>query len=219
MQDTRTSHSPYARIAPRPARRAALLLGLAMLAASCAAPPPKPVVTPVSLSLVASSDANPDARGRASPLTVRVYVLKAPGPFEGADFFSLYDKDQATLGAEMVKREELLLKPGETRKLEFTLEPDAKKARELARPAAQMYMTLPNYRNNWLRMGLTEADLANGGSDRFIDATFAHGTIDAIKARIKEHFDAGASQVCIQPVNPNGKFGDLHWEVLEGIAA
>lgn len=132
MQDTRTSHSPYARIAPRPARRAALLLGLAMLAASCAAPPPKPVVTPVSLNLVASSDANPDARGRASPLTVRVYVLKAPGPFEGADFFSLYDKDQATLGAEMVKREELLLKPGETKKLEFTLEPDAKNIAVLA---------------------------------------------------------------------------------------
>lgn len=132
MQDTRTSHSPYVRIAPRPARRAALLLGLAMLAASCAAPPPKPVVTPVSLNLVASSDANPDARGRASPLTVRVYVLKAPGPFEGADFFSLYDKDQATLGAEMVKREELLLKPGETKKLEFTLEPDAKNIAVLA---------------------------------------------------------------------------------------
>ena len=99
------------------------------------------------------------------------------------------------------------------------LEPDAKKAREVARPNAQMYLGLPNYRNNWLRMGLTEADLANGGSDRFIDTTFAHGKIDAIKARIKEHFDAGASHVCIQPVNPNGKFGDLHWEVLEGIAA
>ena len=132
MQDTRTSHSPYVRIASQPARRAALLLGLALLAASCSAPAPKPVVTPVSINLVASSDANPDARGRASPLTVRVYVLKAPGPFEGADFFSLYDKDQATLGAEMVKREELLLKPGESRKLEFTLEPDAKNIAVLA---------------------------------------------------------------------------------------
>lgn len=132
MQDTRTSHSPYVRIASQSRRRAALLLGLALLAASCASPPPKPVVTPVSINLVASSDANPDARGRASPLTVRVYVLKAPGPFEGADFFSLYDKDQATLGAEMVKREELLLKPGETKKLEFTLEPDAKNIAVLA---------------------------------------------------------------------------------------
>jgi len=98
------------------------------------------------------------------------------------------------------------------------LEPDAKKARDLARPAAQMYLGLPNYRNNWLRMGLKEADLTNGGSDKFIDATFAHGKVDAIKARIKEHFDAGASHVCIQPVNPNGRFGDLHWELLQGVA-
>jgi len=109
-----------------------MLLGLAVFAASCSSPPPKPVVTPVSINLVASADANPDARGRASPLTVRVYVLKAPGPFEGADFFSLYDKDQATLGAELVKREELLLKPGESKKLEFTLEPDAKNVAVLA---------------------------------------------------------------------------------------
>lgn len=108
------------------------MMGLAFLAVSCSSPPPKPVVTPVSLKLAASSDMNPDARGRASPLTVRVYVLKAPGPFEGADFFSLYDKDQATLGAEMVKREEVLLNPGESRTLEFTLEPDAKNIAVLA---------------------------------------------------------------------------------------
>ena len=41
---------------------------------------------------------------------------------------------------------------------------------------------------------------------------------DKIKARIKEHFDAGATHVCIQPVNPNGKFGDLHWDALQALA-
>lgn len=97
------------------------------------------------------------------------------------------------------------------------LETDAKKARELARPVAQIYTGLPNYRNNWLRMGLTEADFENGGSDRFIDATFAWGSVEKVKARIQEHFDAGASHVCIQPVNPNGQFGDLHWEALEAL--
>lgn len=132
MRDTRTSHSPYARFAWQAARRSVLTLGLGLLVSACSSPPPKPVVTQVSLNLVASADANPDARGRASPLTVRVYVLKAPGPFEGADFFSLYDKDQATLGPEMVKREEVLLKPGESKKLEFTLEPDAKNIAVLA---------------------------------------------------------------------------------------
>lgn len=99
------------------------------------------------------------------------------------------------------------------------LEADPAKARALARPVAQIYLGLPNYRNNWLRMGLTEADLENGGSDRFIDATFAWGTVDQVKARIKAHFDAGASHVCIQPVNPNGVFGDLHWEALQALAS
>ena len=96
---------------------------------------------------------------------------------------------------------------------------DAATARKLARPIASIYLGLPNYRNNWLRMGLSEADLENGGSDKFIDTTFAWGNADRIKARIQEHLDAGADHVCIQPVNPNGKFGDLHWEVLEEINA
>lgn len=95
------------------------------------------------------------------------------------------------------------------------LETDPAKARALGRAGAAMYLTLPNYRNNWLRSGMTEADLANGGSDRFIDATIAWGKVDAIRARIKAHFDAGASHVCIQPINPNGAFGDLHWQALE----
>ncbi|BEP66105.1 type VI secretion system lipoprotein TssJ [Variovorax sp. V35] len=84
------------------------------------------MVTPVSITLTAGADANPDARGRASPLTVRVYALKTPGPFEGADFFSLFEKDQATLGAELVQREEMLLRPGESKKLDLTLPADAK---------------------------------------------------------------------------------------------
>ena len=96
------------------------------------------------------------------------------------------------------------------------LETDASKARELARPVAKIYQKLPNYRNNWLRMGMTEQDI-DDLSDRFIDATFAWGSADAIKARVQEHIDAGADHVCVQPVNPNGQFGDLHWDCLEAI--
>lgn len=98
------------------------LLGGAL--AGCGAP--KPVVTPVVLNLVGGSDVNPDTRGRASPLAVRVYALKTAAPFDAADFFSLFEKDQATLGAELVQREEALLRPGESRKLEFKLPGDAK---------------------------------------------------------------------------------------------
>ena len=97
------------------------------------------------------------------------------------------------------------------------LEEDPSKARDLARKAAAMYQTLPNYRNNWLRMGLSEEDI-NQSSDKFIDTTFAWGKVEQIKSRIQEHFDAGASHVCIQPINPNGDVGALHWECLEQLA-
>jgi probable F420-dependent oxidoreductase len=51
-----------------------------------------------------------------------------------------------------------------------TLETDPAKARALGRKELSRYMVLDNYRNNWLRIGFSEAELANGGSDRFIDA-------------------------------------------------
>lgn len=133
MREPGTSHSPYGRVVTLMRRRAVassvgLLLGIALLT-GCSSPPPpspKPVVTAVQLTLVAGVDVNPDVRGRASPLTVRVYALKNVTDFEGADFFSLFDKDQATLGAELVQREEVLLRPGESRTVDMTLPPDAK---------------------------------------------------------------------------------------------
>ncbi|MDG1704445.1 MAG: TIGR03620 family F420-dependent LLM class oxidoreductase [Pseudomonadales bacterium] len=97
------------------------------------------------------------------------------------------------------------------------LETDPTKARELARPVAKIYNRLPNYRNNWLRMGLTEDDIDNL-SDRFIDETFAWGDVDAVRARIKEHMDAGADHVCIQPINTNGNIGELDWACLEALS-
>ena len=97
-------------------------------------------------------------------------------------------------------------------------ETDPGKARQLAREAAKRYMALPNYRNNWMRLGFTEADLSDGGSDRFIDATFAWGTIEAIGERMQAHLDAGATHLCIQPVNPSGEMGDLDFKLLEELA-
>jgi len=97
------------------------------------------------------------------------------------------------------------------------LETDAQKARTLGRGAATIYLGLENYRNNWKRLGFTDADFANGGSDRFIDATIAWGDVGAIQKRIRAHQDAGASHVCIQPINPAGvPLPD--WKVLEALA-
>ena len=126
MRTLGTHHSSYEDFIGEMPRRRIAVLGLAAAGLSLIGCASKPVVTTVAVSLTAGPDANPDARGRASPLTVRVYALKSTGPFEGADFFSLFEKDQATLGAELVQREEVLLRPGESRKLDFNLPPDAK---------------------------------------------------------------------------------------------
>ncbi len=77
---------------------------------------------------------------------------------------------------------------------------DAGEARRLARMELARYMKLPNYRNNWLRIGFTEADVDGDGSDRFMDGMLAWGGEKAVRARIQEHLDAGADQVAIQPV-------------------
>jgi probable F420-dependent oxidoreductase len=81
------------------------------------------------------------------------------------------------------------------------LETDAATARRLGRHELHRYMAMTNYRNNWLRIGFTEADLANGGSDKFIDAMVLWGDAATIARGLTAHFRAGANQVCIQPVH------------------
>ena len=98
------------------------------------------------------------------------------------------------------------------------METDPDKARAAARRAASTYQGLPNYRNNWLRMGLSEADINDSGSDKFIDTTFAWGDKDAIRTRIDEHLLAGANHVCIQPIRSDGNIQQPDWEALEALA-
>jgi probable F420-dependent oxidoreductase len=78
------------------------------------------------------------------------------------------------------------------------LENDERRAREIARAHLERYMAMPNYVNNWRRLGFGDDDLASGGSDRLIDALIGWGDVEAIAERIEEHFDAGADHVCIQ---------------------
>ena len=84
------------------------------------------------------------------------------------------------------------------------VETDRARARALGRRELARYMALPNYVNNWLRLGFTEAELADGGSDRFIDAMVLSGDADAVKRGLRAHFEAGATHVCLQPVTEDG---------------
>jgi probable F420-dependent oxidoreductase len=86
-------------------------------------------------------------------------------------------------------------------------ETDPAKARAIARKNLGIYLTLPNYQNNWKWLGFDESDFASGGSDRLIDAVVAWGDEAAIAARIQAHFDAGADHVCIQPFRADGEPG------------
>lgn len=79
------------------------------------------------------------------------------------------------------------------------LETDPEKAREMARQTVKLYAALPNYYNNWRRDGFSDAEIT-GLSDRFIDSVMAWGDIDAIAARVEEHFAAGANHVCLQVI-------------------
>ncbi len=78
------------------------------------------------------------------------------------------------------------------------LNTDADAARAIARTHLATYLALPNYSNNWKRLGYTDDDIAGGGSDRLVDALVAWGDESAIAARVQQHRDAGADHVCIQ---------------------
>ncbi len=84
--------------------------------------------------------------------------------------------------------------------------------------ALGIYADLPNYRNNWLRLGFTDADIDDGGTDDFIDALVAWGDESAIRDRIRAHWDAGADHVCLQPLHPSGEMGAVDWNALEALA-
>src|SRR5262245_39558003 len=80
---------------------------------------------------------------------------------------------------------------------------DPARARRIGRAWLGRYLEMVNYRNNLLRLGFAESDLAGGGSDRLVDAAIAWGDQAAIRRRIDEHWGAGADHVCIQALNPD----------------
>lgn len=94
------------------------------------------------------------------------------------------------------------------------LDTDPARARALGRERVKdPYLSLTNYLNNWRRLGFTDEDFENGGSDRLIDSVVAWGTPEAIAARLNEHLEAGADHVCVQGI------GDDPLEAYRAVAA
>jgi probable F420-dependent oxidoreductase len=88
--------------------------------------------------------------------------------------------------------------------LACVVDTDTDRARTKARSYAELYLGLRNYTTNLLNFGFTDKDIADGGSDRLIDTIIPHGTADEIAAVAREHLDAGADHVCLQPVGVSG---------------
>ena len=78
------------------------------------------------------------------------------------------------------------------------LQSDAAAAREAVRPVVERYLQMANYRSNLQRLGFTEADFTDGGSDALVDALVAHGEPEVVAAALAAHLDAGADHVAVQ---------------------
>lgn len=86
------------------------------------------------------------------------------------------------------------------------LRADPESARAIGRPSVHKpYLGLVNYRNSLKRLGFTDEDLADSGSDRLIDALVVYGTDETIASRLHEHLDAGADHVAVQLLTGEGE--------------
>jgi probable F420-dependent oxidoreductase len=95
-----------------------------------------------------------------------------------------------------------MLGPGPllAQELSVVLGDDLGECRGLARRDLEGYLALPNYTNTWRRLGFSDSDLADGGSDRLVEALYALGPPDRIAERVAEYREAGADHVCLRVV-------------------
>jgi probable F420-dependent oxidoreductase len=85
------------------------------------------------------------------------------------------------------------------------LEADPQAARAIGRPRVRRpYLGLVNYTSNLRRIGWSDQDLADPGSDALIDALVARGDPAEAAAQLTEHLPAGADHVCVQLLTAEG---------------
>lgn len=90
------------------------------------------------------------------------------------------------------------------------LDSDPPAARAIGRSRVHRpYLGLVNYTNNLRRLGWTDEDLADAGSDALIDALVAHGDAAHVAAALGEFLTAGADHVCVQLLHADVKADPL----------
>ena len=80
--------------------------------------------TRLDITVTADAGLNPDDKGRAAPILVRIYELKSEGTFESADYFSLNANDKSVIGSDLLVRDEFVLRPGDVKTLRRKSHPD-----------------------------------------------------------------------------------------------
>ncbi|MET1075019.1 MAG: TIGR03620 family F420-dependent LLM class oxidoreductase [Umezawaea sp.] len=101
------------------------------------------------------------------------------------------------------------------------LDADVDRARALARSSPPgTALGVANYADNLRRLGFTDGDLADSGSDRLIDALALHGDPAAVARGLVEHLDAGADHVGVYPLGDDlvGTLRGVAGAVLDAVA-
>jgi type VI secretion system VasD/TssJ family lipoprotein len=75
----------------------------------------KSLPTPYAVTVRIDDGVNPDGRGQAAPILVKVFELKSSGNFETADYFALQDRDREALAAELVNADQAIMRSGDER--------------------------------------------------------------------------------------------------------
>jgi probable F420-dependent oxidoreductase len=100
------------------------------------------------------------------------------------------------------------------------LDTDRERALDVARKGMAVYLRAPNYVNNLKRHGFTDDDVADGGSERLVDAIVAVGDVATAVRRVEDHFAAGASHVSVQVLQDNfTDVPDSAWSELSSALA
>ncbi len=132
-------------------------------------------------------------------------------PVQGRVLSALGPRMLATAAERSAGTHPYLTIPSQTREQRATLGPDAlvapeqtvvldtdqEAARRVARAFLAGYLGMVNYTNTMQRGGFTAEDVADGGSDRLVDAIVVHGDAPVLAGALRAHLDAGADHVCV----------------------
>ena len=80
----------------------------------------------VELHFHAINGLNPGATGQPAPVRVRIFELKNAATFGRSDYFALAERAQATLGADLIDQDEVLIQPGQQLSLQRDLDPSTR---------------------------------------------------------------------------------------------